>query len=231
MYVNENKQEKRPFTRNDYITDTFNGYCSIRRIADLYQASSNKIYCNYIPVPADIPAGCKASCAALQKAGSLLERYGTCSTHNCSPGSRKPVYSQDGIGPDTITGINTEIAEVNVYVRQEDLAETMPDVSGYTFGILRDLDRGNTDRALEQIYLEIGSEIAVTEYDSLTELADSLLNSASGAVILNRAYLDVLDQMEHYSSFSAQVREISSKKSGNSRGAQGAAGENRTQYG
>ena len=34
-----------------------------------------------------------------QKAGSLLERYGTCSTHNCSPGSRKPVYSQDGIGP------------------------------------------------------------------------------------------------------------------------------------
>ncbi len=113
---------------------------------------------------------------------------------------------------DTITGINTEIAEVNVYVRQEDLAETMPDVSGYTFGILRDLDRGNTDRALEQIYLEIGSEIAVTEYDSLTELADSLLNSASGAVILNRAYLDVLDQMEHYSSFSAQVREISSKK-------------------
>jgi len=88
---------------------------------------------------------------------------------------------------DTITGINTEIAEVNVYVRQEDSAETMPDVSGYTFGILRDLDRGNTDRALEQIYLEIGSEIAVTEYDSLTELADSLLNSASGAVILNRA--------------------------------------------
>lgn len=113
---------------------------------------------------------------------------------------------------DTITGVNKDVTEINVYVLQDDPAQTMQDAAGYTFGILSELDRGNTDAALEQIFYETGSEVSNTEYSSLTELADALVNGNCQGIIMNRGYLDVLDQMDGYANFSAQVRQIAGYK-------------------
>lgn len=111
---------------------------------------------------------------------------------------------------DTITGVNKEVTEINVYVRQDDAAQTLADASGYTFGILSELDRDNTDKALEKMYYEIGNDVQINEYDGLSELADSLNNGTCGAILLNQAYLDVIEEMDKYSSFSSQIREIAS---------------------
>ncbi|MBU5481905.1 LCP family protein [Blautia sp. MSJ-19] len=113
---------------------------------------------------------------------------------------------------DDITGVNKEITEINVYVKQDDAAQTLLDASGYSFGILSDLDRNNTDTALQQMSYETGSEAALKEYNSLTELADGLLKGDCQAIVLNRAYLDVLDQMDNYSTFSSQIRQIASEQ-------------------
>ena len=109
-----------------------------------------------------------------------------------------------------ITGVNKETTEVNVYVKQDDAAQSLSDASSYTFGIMGELDRDNTDSALDQIYNQIGNDIQINEYDGLTSLADSLNNGTCGAIVLNRAYLDVLDEMDNYSSFSSQIRQIAS---------------------
>lgn len=111
---------------------------------------------------------------------------------------------------DTITGVNKEVTEINVYVRQDDAAQTLADASGYTFGILSELDRDNTDKALEKMYYEIGNDVQINEYDGLSELADGLNNGTCGAILLNQAYLDVIEEMDKYSSFSSQIREIAS---------------------
>lgn len=113
---------------------------------------------------------------------------------------------------DNITGVNKEIAEINLYVRSDDDAQTLMDTTKYSFGILSELDRSNTDSALQQMELKTGTEFTVIEYNSLTELADSLLKNDCQAIILNRAYLDVLEQMEHYTSFSDQIRLISTEQ-------------------
>ena len=113
---------------------------------------------------------------------------------------------------DTITGVNKDTVEVGVYVMQDDAAQTMQDAAGYSFGILSELDRGNTDAALEQIYYETGSEVKTTEYTSLTEMADALGNDSCEAIILNSGYLDVLDQMDGYNTFSSQIRQIATYK-------------------
>ena len=113
---------------------------------------------------------------------------------------------------DTITGVNKDTVEVGVYVMQDDAAQTMQDAAGYSFGILSELDRGNTDAALEQIYYETGSEVKTTEYTSLTEMADALGNDSCQAIILNSGYLDVLDQMDGYNTFSSQIRQIATYK-------------------
>lgn len=113
---------------------------------------------------------------------------------------------------DDITGVNKEITEVNVYVKQEDAAQTLMDASGYSFGILSDLDRENTDAALQQMASETGAEVATKGYNSLTELADGLLKGDCQAIVLNRAYIDVFDEIDNYTGFSSQIREIASEQ-------------------
>lgn len=113
---------------------------------------------------------------------------------------------------DDITGVNKEITEVNVYVKQEDAAQTLMDASGYSFGVLSDLDRENTDAALQQMSSETGSEISTKGYNSLTELADGLLKGDCQAIVLNRAYIDVFDEIDNYTGFSSQIRQIASEQ-------------------
>lgn len=113
---------------------------------------------------------------------------------------------------DKITGVNKEITAVNIYVLQDDPAQNLSDASSYTFGVLSELDRENTDAALEQIYTKVGNEMKTREFASLTALADGLTEGDCQAILLNGAYLDVLDQMDHYSTFSSQVRQISTEK-------------------
>ena len=109
---------------------------------------------------------------------------------------------------DTITGVEKDVAEIKVYVLQNDPAQSIIDAAGYSFGILSSLDRGNTDAALSQISEETGNTISPSEYNTLTELADGILNGNSQAVVLNGGYMDVLAQMDGYSDFSSKVREI-----------------------
>lgn len=113
---------------------------------------------------------------------------------------------------DKITGVNKEVTALNVYVLQDDKAQTLADTSSYTYGILSELDRENTDTALEQIFTKLGDNIKVTEYSGLTELADGLIKGECQAILLNGGYVDVLDQIDHYTTFSSQVRIISTEK-------------------
>ena len=113
---------------------------------------------------------------------------------------------------DGITGVNKEITEVNVYVKQDDAAQNLMDASDYSFGILSGLDRENTDAALQQMAGETGSEVTTKEYGSLTELADGLLKNDCQAIVLNRAYIDVFDEIDNYTSFSSQIRVIASER-------------------
>lgn len=112
---------------------------------------------------------------------------------------------------DNITGVNTEVAQIGVYVMNDDAAETIDDAAGYTFGILSSLDRESTDDTVNQLNAELPSAIQTQEYTTLTELADAVLRGQTKAIILNQAYLDVLDEMDGYDNFSSLVREITTR--------------------
>ncbi|MDO4306325.1 MAG: LCP family protein [Eubacteriales bacterium] len=112
---------------------------------------------------------------------------------------------------DNITGVNTEVAQIGVYVLSDDAAESINDAAGYTFGILSSLDRESTDDTVSQLNAELPNSIQTQEYMTLTELADAILRGQTGAIILNQAYLDVLDEMDGYDNFSSLVREITTK--------------------
>lgn len=113
---------------------------------------------------------------------------------------------------DNITGVDVEVAHVGVYVKQEDAAQSLGDAVGYTFGILAELDRENTDAAVEKINTQLSTYINTVEYAGLVEIADALKNGEINAMILNQAYLDLMEEVEGYSDMKTITRELSSTK-------------------
>lgn len=110
---------------------------------------------------------------------------------------------------DSITTVDVEIAEVGIYVRQDDPATSLSDLQGYRFGIMESLDRDNTNKALEELEKELGADLDVTEYPGLTELADAILtDNAVDVLVFNSAYMDILSEMEGYTDVSTQLRQL-----------------------
>ena len=107
-----------------------------------------------------------------------------------------------------ISGVNTEIAQVGIYVRTDDKADSLKATQGYIYGILSDLDRENTDSALNNIKEETGEEKAVSEYRGLTELIDGLMQGETGAIVLNQAYLGIVEEMDGYADLESKIRQI-----------------------
>lgn len=107
----------------------------------------------------------------------------------------------------------TEKAETNtdvicVLVLDEDPAKTIEDVKDYEFGILKELDRDNTDSTIDEINKETETEIATTEYDNILNLVAALYSGNVEAIILNNAYRDIVDDFEGYEDFKDEVRSV-----------------------
>ena len=110
---------------------------------------------------------------------------------------------------DSITTVDVEIAEVGVYVRQDDPAASLSQLQDYRFGILESLDRDNTDKTITELEKDLGADLDVTEYAGLAELADALLtNDAVDVIVFNSAYLDLYVDMEGYTDVSSRIRQV-----------------------
>lgn len=111
-----------------------------------------------------------------------------------------------------ISGVNTEVTEVGIYVRADDSADSIAATADYVYGVLTDLDRENSDKAIQEVDSEAGKSVKVQEFAGLTELVDGLLNGQTGAIVLNSAYLSVIEAMDGYSDVSSRIRELTVKK-------------------
>ncbi|MBR1815388.1 MAG: LCP family protein [Lachnospiraceae bacterium] len=107
-----------------------------------------------------------------------------------------------------MSGVDTKIDNVDVYVMNDDPAQSINDAKGYNFGILSSLDRDNTNKIIADIEDEVGQSIATTEFNSVKELMQSLYDGDSQAIILNFAYLGFVSDDENYSDFTNRTRVI-----------------------
>lgn len=105
-----------------------------------------------------------------------------------------------------IAGTNKEVSQFYIYIRNDSEAETLADIVDKSWGIMKELDRQNTDQVLRQLFYETGKEIEVKEYGSLTDLAEGLIKGECQAIILNSAYLEVMEEMDAGQTFLKQVR-------------------------
>ena len=96
---------------------------------------------------------------------------------------------------------------VGVYVRTDDPAKELKDVSGYLLGIAAQPDRDNTLRALKDMEDAVGM-VEEKELDSSVELVSALLSGDVDAMLLNEAFLDTLEETDGLTNLSDQVKLI-----------------------
>lgn len=109
----------------------------------------------------------------------------------------------------SITAIkNTNDNNISVIVMSESDIDSLENLSGKKVGILKNIDKGGTEKALEQIQKEMPVEFEQVELDSVPQEAMALYNGDVDAVILNEAYRTNVTELEDYADFSTRTRVI-----------------------
>lgn len=93
-----------------------------------------------------------------------------------------------------------------VFVEKNDPSQTLQDAKDYTFAIVTEYETARTHYTIDEIEKQLQCQLKVEEFPSVFDMVDSLLDERVGALILNPAYVDILEEMEGYSDFSENTR-------------------------
>lgn len=107
-----------------------------------------------------------------------------------------------------ITDTREETTRVGVYVLEDDPAQTIEDMPGYTFGILDTQAREETDNVVAQINETLGTQIETMSSADAAGLADALLDGECNAMILNEGFVGMITETEGYEDFESRIREV-----------------------
>ncbi len=97
---------------------------------------------------------------------------------------------------------------IDVYVLQEDPAQSLEDTAGYTFGVFKCPDYEHVEETIQHINKELGEEIHVETYSKLTDMIDALMDDEVDAIITREGYLGLLNDMEGYETAKEQLRSV-----------------------
>lgn len=97
---------------------------------------------------------------------------------------------------------------VSVYVLKEDPAQDMLDAKDYLFALTENQDYENTKKAVAEIGVQVSQEIRTQSFENMFEMIDALYDGTVDAMILNAAYVDLIESREEYESFSEKTRTL-----------------------
>ena len=102
-----------------------------------------------------------------------------------------------------MTGANTEVEQVNVYVKIDDPVSSIAQAvaNGYVFGILAD-NSDTVNETVADINEKTGSTITTSTYPSVFELVTALENGEIQSIIAGQTSISALDSTEGYEGYS-----------------------------
>ena len=113
----------------------------------------------------------------------------------------------------TLTDIGNDDEEVvyetvGVYVLADDRAEELVDVKSYDFGYSLSYDEESIKTTVERMEKTMGKEMDWTKFDSDVDAVEGLLAEDVEAVLLNTAYISVLEGQEEYLDIASKLKLI-----------------------
>lgn len=108
----------------------------------------------------------------------------------------------------SMTRTAPEFSRACVYVRTEDDAQSIQDLSGDLFGVLPTGILSDTEEALSQINEGLGLTVRTREYDGVSALLDALLAGEIRSMIVNPELLAIAGELGAYEDLDEWVRII-----------------------
>ena len=103
-------------------------------------------------------------------------------------------------------------ASVGVYVKTDDPAQTLEDTAGYNFGMVFGYETEKFQEAVEAMEETLGTTLNVGQYNSADALLEAFFGGEIDALIINSAYVDIIEEMEGYEDFATRVRLLHEQK-------------------
>lgn len=122
----------------------------------------------------------------------------------CTAGSAMLVRAGNTLNDITDNVVTTDT--VSAYVMKEDPAETLQDAKDYVFAITEKYDAEHTKKAIKEINEEIGGNIRTLVFDNVLDMVKALYNGTVSAMLMNDAYVDVVEAQDGYESFSQRTK-------------------------
>lgn len=124
----------------------------------------------------------------------------------CIGGSYMLVKAGNTLGD--ITGNVKTTDTVSAYVMVDDPAQTLMDAKDYVFAITEKYDYEHTQKAIEKINETVGTQIHTQVYDNILDMVQALYEGNADAMLMNVAYVDVVEAQDGYETFSSRTRTL-----------------------
>ena len=111
----------------------------------------------------------------------------------------------------TVENIATPTAEaavVSVYMRATDTRDFEKSAVDLSYGVIADRDRANTDEAVSRLGAAYGFDPDIRPLESLPALVETLLEGGLDAIVMNRGFLAVLEDVEGLEDAESNLREV-----------------------
>ncbi len=97
---------------------------------------------------------------------------------------------------------------VSVYALADNPAESVADIKDGVFAITQNYDFEHTQKTITQITDHLGQAIRTQNYDTVFDMVDALYAGNVDAIVLNAAYVDVIESQDEYKDFSEKTKTL-----------------------
>ena len=111
---------------------------------------------------------------------------------------------------DEVTEVRSQYTQVQVYVKEENRAQTIEYAveSEFRFGTLADTDADAIAQARQEIEKRYGRTVQIQGYHTLLDLVRALDEDQIDALLISSAYVDLIDSLEGYEDFGSKLRSL-----------------------
>ena len=99
-----------------------------------------------------------------------------------------------------------EHIQMSVVVDTEDPAQTVEDIVGYRVAYLSEEVSEGATATMEKLNAQLDGEVEYVEYEDIVSMVDALLAGEVDALIINEAYLAIMEEQEGYEDLFEKIR-------------------------
>ena len=106
----------------------------------------------------------------------------------------------------SITAPQTVKVVLEIYVLAEDPAASIADTAGYTYGLPQDITEAEIAPVVQELQALLQGNLKLVQLANTTAQLDALFSGEVDAVVLNSAYLSILEETEGYEDYASRLK-------------------------